>query len=316
MATKTYQLYKSELVSNSPYTVEGTDVVLDVPPQRNVPWKFVVTISDHEGNHTEREVRYIRGAQSIYVDEQIKAGIKADRKPTPQEMLDLTFVHGRLEATRPNQIEYLDTLPLNDEGKSVKQQNQRIMYTSYDPVKVKKAQRSDADKQVRAYSILSQLNYEQMQDALRFRGIKAQMDEDDCFLALKNIIEAAKDGVQYMNEFGDKLDAVAIVEGKQPSVSYNDAVAIVEGKQSVGMTENDRITSMVYKLIEADQLSLTAIPNSVALISKEGKYKVLAKLEDSGDMASKTERFIDLVGGDPAIKKILTARVDELEKNK
>jgi hypothetical protein len=307
MATKAYQLHKSELVPNSPYTVEGSDVVLDVPPQRNVPWRFVVTIADETGFHTEREVRYIRGAQSIFVDEQKTAGISPDRKPTPQEMLDLTFVHGRLEALRPNQIAYLDILPLNEEGKAVKQQNQRIMYTSYDPVKVKKAQRSDADKQVRAYSILGQLNYEQMQDALRFRGIKATMDEDDCFLALKNIIEAAKDGVQYMNEFGDKLSIATEATAMEPIIEP-------DGKKEVGMTENDRITSMVYKLIEADQLSLTAIPNSVALISKEGKYKVLAKLEDSGDMASKTERFIDLVGGDPAIKKILTARVDELEK--
>ena len=164
MEFATYRLHSDEQVKSSPFKIEGTDLVLDIPPGRNIPYKSVAFNENGEA----RAIRYVRGAKSIYVDEQIAAGIPANRQPTIDELKDLEVINGTLLATRKILIEYLDANPLNA-GCPYRQSDSRNFYYKVDPKAEMEAVNSQYKKTEEAFFRLRSLSTEDARELVRLR---------------------------------------------------------------------------------------------------------------------------------------------------
>lgn len=138
MATKTYTITKENRVPNSPFTIEGSNIPIDLTHELPVPAETVAIV-----NGRQRAIRFIMGCDTIFVDEQVKLGWPLKRNPTAQERSLLTFLGGMntIPEGYSNLENYLESAPWfvgTEEQEKNKQRppHARKLYTVYDQDKI------------------------------------------------------------------------------------------------------------------------------------------------------------------------------------
>lgn len=260
--SKLYVLAAEELVSNSPYKVEGTDVVLDIPGSRNVPWRYNITTDDGE-----KVIRYIRGCSSIFLTEQIAMGFPADRQPTREEMSDLIFNAGQLYAGRKNLAEYLDVLPLNKE--SPNRDNARNFYRTVNEQKDQKEAYELELSKAKAKAAAFTMADGKVKDLLRLRYhgfVNEGTSEMEAKMQLSRMID---------EEHGD-------ING----------LAFFQKHTTETESELDAVTILARKCLEKNIISLVTLPGSVGILNK-GKWEPMAKISEEGGEAAQFNRVAD-----------------------
>lgn len=290
MSTKKAVLFvlaPGELIPNSPYTVENTDIVLDIPPIRNVPTKYTCTIATEEGELRETTIRYIRGCETILVEEQVKLGYSIDRHATKEEMEDLVIKNGQLLATRTNLVKYLRTIPLNT-GAPNRPANIRDYFREVDPVAEQKEVFTTQFAIAKAKAKVFSLSEETTLDLLRMRyhGFvnTGTTDEEAKMQVLRMIDEEG--GL----EFFEKYTAV-------PAIEATTEAEAAEAEAEISLNDHDRLTILATKALEANILSQVSLPGTIAMRDKN-KWVSLVMISDEGGEAAQFNQFVEWLKSD------------------
>lgn len=137
-------------------TINGQEVK-QVLPRVVIPYRDEI-IKDGQ----RQEIRYISGAKSIYVEEQIKAGFPRDRQPSRLEKQDLTMEFGTLNVfkkDKPMLVEYLDAVNYNGTNPD-RLTRSEALFVKYQPEVVEQEEYDSNMKRMEAQSILYKLKKE------------------------------------------------------------------------------------------------------------------------------------------------------------
>lgn len=128
-AGKTFTIVKENRVSNSPFTVEGTDMKFDITHEHPIP----LETQAFDAKGIPITIRFIMGCNEIDKNKQIAMGYAEDRPPTATERAMTTFLGGMLTVPENygNLENYMTLAPWFRDVKN-RPPNSRIIYELYD----------------------------------------------------------------------------------------------------------------------------------------------------------------------------------------
>jgi hypothetical protein len=288
MATKTYTITKSNRVANSPFTIEGSDMVIDITHEFPVPAETVAIIDGKQ-----KSIRFIMGCESIYLDEQVKMGWPLKRNPSAQERAMLTFLGGMnsIPEGYSNLEKYLEAAPwfqgdAEEEKKKKRPPHSRILYQIHDQEQIDGEELEFEDFVTEARSLIKKGDKETLLGLLRLSRPGGMVDSNISVRQLKlQLLEVANRNPDF----------------------------ILKSSKTV---KNDK-TVLVSKAIDYGILNIDS-PGKVLIQNKTNtsKFQELARIPDFGGRSAKIDRvvaYLDSDEGKPVLSEI-TRRCEDFEK--
>lgn len=275
---KVYELVPSEIVHNSPFSIEasnGKKIVLDIPRMRNAPWKTTAII-----NGKEQEIRYVQGCDTIIVDEQVEKKYPRDRKPTPAERKKLDIINGQLFADSDILIKYLDSIPQNaDVPEANRPPGTKVIFRELNDGKKNAAEYQRRVSQAKANAYITELSLEEAKNLLRLR-YHSFVDEN-------------------MSEEVAKIQLYDMVENEEGAVDF------IEAHKALSV--EDEVIILASKAMEADILSFHAVQGKAAIKTKR-KWEPVTISTEEGGITAQFNRFVEYLRTEEGVQHQTTLK--------
>lgn len=260
---------------NSPFSIEDTEgrtqAIMSVRDKWMLPGRQTIQVYAEDGSVQTREIRYLSNATSIFVDEQIKAGLKFELKPKYNELLDLQFEAGELVATKNLQKQFLLATAFNNAfPKELRMPEQYACFEEFKPAVEEAANLEEFELNVTAANKIIAMSRDEAAEALMLWNPTGHVPET-------------------MTVGSIKLRLREIINEKHPRTGQVGAQFIIDGTKK----SEDKTRLIVTKALAAEIISLSDIPGSAALKGKNGKFEPLCTVAEEGGLELKTTRFIE-----------------------
>lgn len=239
---------------------------------------LVYTFTDSEGN--SRTTRFLKAANSIYQDEQIKAGFPANSKIGEADRAEIRFKGSKLVTSKKNVQQFLDNCPANEKFEGDRGEYQ-VCFREFKPEIVRKKNSDLALRQAKCIIALEGFSEEQMDTRLiRINGSG---------FGLPPTIEEKKEAL---------LDLIN-------EVDYETLALILEEDQK------DSIDIIVGKAINKKVLSFIEAPGQIS-IKRNGSFVKLLQVSEDHSEEQKIALFIDTLRTEEG--KITLTAIEEAMK--
>ena len=225
MSIKTYVLLEHMNPTSNNLFIRTSKTSRQV--QNKLPWYrpyLKVTFTDEKGQN--KTIRFKSTSNTIFQDEQMKAGIPANEKFRTQEYRALEFRHSVLTTDDQTIQAYLEAYPGFDGFKGKCADVRRPEYTIYDKKAETKSQNTLIQKRIQAGTRIFEMDLEETKNILyRIYGTSYVPSEDieDNRAVLIEFLDETEEGISLFLEKGE--------------------------------SENDNMTILIGKLLTADILS-------------------------------------------------------------
>ena len=283
---KQYTITKENRVSNSPYSLEGSNIPFDITAQYPLPPE--TTTFDADG--TPKEIRFILGCKTIDKQEQIRMGYAPNRKPTATERELLTFWGGMLSVPDSYKVleEYVESAGWFKEKEGPRAPNTRIIYERYDQAAID-------DEAVEEETLIT---------TARMYVLKASRATLESLLRLVNP-GAPVDPSVTINTL--RLTCTELANRSPDFVLKG----IRQGRENIMVTVSKAID---YEFLNIDSTGKLLIQNG----ADKTKFEFLANIPDAGGRHQKIERVVSFFE-DPDNKAVyseIKKKVKEVDDKK
>lgn len=285
---RTYTITKENRVTNSPFTIEGSNMKLDITHELPVPAETVCITPEGQ----QRAIRFISGCDTIFIDEQVKLGFPLKRKPTATERAMLTFIGGMntIPDGYGNLEKYFEMAPWfvgtpEQERTKRRPPNSRKIYEIYDQEKI------DTDN----------LNFEEFVTEARMIVNKGDKD------TLVSLLRLSRPGGVVDPNISIRQLKLQLLELANTNPDFI--------LKNVTTVKNDRMV-IVSKGIDYGILNIEAAGWVRMLNSVTGKYDDVARIPDFGGRSAKLERTVAFFESQPGQTTFseLKNRIAEFER--
>jgi hypothetical protein len=254
--TIVYTITAQNRIKNSPFFVEGTDMVFDLVDQFPLP--TMTSTFDKDGN--PKNIRFIQGCTTIDVEEQIKLGYPMLRNPSDTERRLLTFFGGFLSVPEGYTTlkDYVDMAPWFEDKEGPRPPDSRVLYEIYDQDQV------DEDNLTMEAMVLEAKN-------------AVMGGSRDLIISLMRLNRPSQVIDPNINIRQAKLEMLRVAELNPDFV--------LKGIKSA---QND-LTVIVSKAVDYGILNLDTT-GKIKMKNRSGKDEVVTSIPDNGSRNQKMER--------------------------
>lgn len=211
---KRYELSQQVRVSNSPFSVEGTNIKYDITAEFPIPNECTAFV-----NGKPVQYRFLANCDTIIKKDQIAQGWANKIPQTDLERTLLTFRAGILEVnseTYANLGEYIEKAPWNEINKATKGRNTKTLYKLIDTESEHKAANDFDTRVAKAILSLKDLKQPQLRNLLRLRTPSRKLPVTITPNEInKQLIDIAKVDPDFINNgIKTNRDKVAIMVSK------------------------------------------------------------------------------------------------------
>lgn len=303
---KTYQLL-DQLAPTAPIFIQvAKDQKIRLNQRKSWRPYMVATIVDAEGN--TKMIRFKIGVDSIYLTDQIKAGVDANAKFTEAERQACHFVNGQLTTNLKILQEFLEASPqFNEYSGSANPEDIKPAYKILDVEVVKKQKNSTFRDNLRAANSIEAMSIE---------------DAKSLLVAINGpLVPTPDDLIEAQNELVDLMDTSE--EAFKKILKFADAKA--QGKKGYKPVDTSgnvdhEINVLINLLLQNEVLSFDAVPDQIAF-KRDGKWEGVKELDASykpEDRARYLVEFLSSEAGEPLLNtmKMKAVEIEELEEEK
>lgn len=243
----------------------GNNQKVKIDKRKSFSIPLRMTFSDESGRFVT--IRYKMGASSIYQDKQIKEdNIPANEPFTQLERKMRYFNYGTNIVTDPLFLEYLLATPYNKGFKGFSQTVPKPAFELYDPEREKSEEYDAIEIRLKAANYIWGLDLKSAQDLfILINGSFVELPKD--LKACRNALMAVVDDAD------------------------NDLLNKILSKSA---TPDEELHILIGKMVGADALSFTAIPNTVAM-KKNGKWVELKEMPADYSLEQRERFFVEFL---------------------